>query len=265
MMNNLENTGADHSSDGQYPRFFARFYDLIYHQVRDGVDNNFYLNKIIQTKGKILEVGTGTGRLLIEALENGADIYGIDISPSMLEILKGKLNKEQQDRISLQNIVDFKSGFKYDLIIAPFRVFMHLIEKRDQLKALNNVYHNLNPGGEFIFDAFVPDLKMLIKGLDKLKDFDEEYEPGNRVRRIVSTKPDPMNQIINVTFTIEWNEGTSDFSREWNTPMRYFFRYELEHLVERSPFEEYDIAGDFYGNPLCPSSGEFIITCRRTR
>lgn len=264
-MNKPVNTGEDHSSDGQYPGFFARFYDLIYHHVRDGVDNNFYLNKIIKTNGKILEVGTGTGRLLIEALEIGADIYGIDISSSMLDILKVKLNEEQKHRISLQNIVDFTSGFKYDLIIAPFRVFMHLIEKRDQLKALNNAYHNLNPGGEFIFDAFVPDLKMLITGLDKMKDFDEEYETGNRVRRIVSTKPDLMNQIINVTFTIEWNEGTSNFSREWNTPMRYFFRYELEHLVERSQFEEYNIAGDFYGNPLCPASNEFIVTCRRTR
>jgi ubiquinone/menaquinone biosynthesis C-methylase UbiE len=105
-----------------YPEYFARFYDLIYHQVRDVIDNKFYLEKIKNTRGKILEVGAGTGRLLIEALKNGADIYGIDISPAMLDILKAKLNREQQSRISLQNIVDFKSDFRYDLIIAPFRV-----------------------------------------------------------------------------------------------------------------------------------------------
>ena len=92
-----------------YPEYFARFYDLIYHKVRDGVDNNFYLEKIKNSGGKILEVGTGTGRLLIEALENGADIYGIDLSPAMLDILKAKLTGDQLSRISLQNIVDFKS------------------------------------------------------------------------------------------------------------------------------------------------------------
>ena len=33
-----------------YPEYFARFYDVIYHQVRDGVDNKFYLEKIKNTK-----------------------------------------------------------------------------------------------------------------------------------------------------------------------------------------------------------------------
>ena len=195
-----------------YPDFFARFYDLIYHKVRDGVDNKFYLEKIKNTRGKILEVGTGTGRLLIEALENGADIYGIDISPAMLDILKTKLSENNQGRISIQNIIDFKSDIRYDLIIAPFRVFMHLIGKEDQLNALNNVYESLNPGGQFIFDLFVPDLKPLINGLENVVDFDGEYEPGKRVKRIVSTKPDLINQIINITFRLEWNDDNSDFT-----------------------------------------------------
>jgi SAM-dependent methyltransferase len=246
-----------------YPDYFARFYDLIYHQIRDGVDNKFYLGKIKKTKGKILEVGTGTGRLLTEALENGADIYGIDISPSMLDFLKAKLNPADQHRISLQNIVDFKLNIKFDLIIAPFRVFMHLTEKKDQLNALNNVYSQLNPGGKFIFDLFIPDLKPLIKGLDNVTDYEGEYEPGNRVKRIVSTNPDLINQVINITFRFEWNKGASEFREEWETPMRYFFRFELEHLIEHSKFKKYHIAGDFQGNELNNDSREFVLTCTK--
>jgi len=246
-----------------YPDFFARFYDLIYHKVRDGVDNKFYLEKIKNTRGKILEVGTGTGRLLIEALENGADIYGIDISPAMLDILKTKLSENNQGRISIQNIIDFKSDIRYDLIIAPFRVFMHLIGKEDQLNALNNVYESLNPGGQFIFDLFVPDLKPLINGLENVVDFEGEYEPGKRVKRIVSTKPDLINQVINITFRLEWNDDNSDFKKEWKTPLRFFFRFELEHLIERSQFKTYKIEGDFIGNDLNTESKEFIITCQK--
>jgi SAM-dependent methyltransferase len=246
-----------------YPDYFARFYDLIYHQMRDGSDSDFFIDRIRQTKGRILEVGVGTGRLFMKALESGADIYGIDISPAMLDILRKKLPPEYQKRINLQNIVDFKSDMKYDLIIAPFRVFMHLIEKNDQLDALNNVYENLNPGGEFIFDTFIPDLKMLITGLENVIDFDGEYEPGNRVRRSVSTKPDLINQIINITFRIEWNEGESNYTSEWETPLRYFFRFELEHLIERSLFETYRISGDFSGNDLNNHSKEFIIACQK--
>jgi SAM-dependent methyltransferase len=246
-----------------YPEYFARFYDLIYHQVRDSMDNKFYLEKIKSTKGKVLEVGTGTGRLLVEALKKGADIYGIDISPAMLDILKAKLTTEQQKRISLQNIVDFKSDKKFDLIIAPFRVFMHLIEKADQINALNNIYNHLNKGGYFIFDVFMPDLKMLLQGLKNSIDFDGEYEPGNRVKRIVSTKPDIINQVINITFRIEWNDGNSSFSREWDTPLRFFFRFELEHIIERSKFKKYRIAGDFEGNDLNSGSKELIISCQK--
>jgi SAM-dependent methyltransferase len=247
----------------EYPGYFARFYDLIYHQIRDGVDNEFYLRKIKDTKGKVLEVGTGTGRLLIEALANGADIYGIDISPSMLDFLKAKLPHEHQGRISIQNIIDFKLNTKFDLIIAPFRVFMHLTEKEDQIKALNNVYDHLNNKGQFIFDVFVPALKPLIEGLDNVIDFDAEFEPGNRMKRIVSTNPDLINQIINITFRFEWNEGSSIHSGEWKTPMRFFFRFELEYLIERSKFKKFNITGDFKGNELKSDSKEFILTCTK--
>jgi SAM-dependent methyltransferase len=227
------------------------------------VDNKFYLGKIKNTKGKVLEVGTGTGRFLIEAIEAGADIYGIDISPSMLDFLKVKLTPENRERISLQNIVDFKLDTKFDLIIAPFRVFMHLIEKEDQLNALNNVFDHLNQDGQFIFDVFVPDLKPLITGLDNVVDFEGEYEPGNRVKRIVSTNPDLINQIININFRFELNEGSTYYSKDWKTPMRFFFRFELEHLIERSKFRNYRISGDFIGNDLNKDSKEFVIVCQK--
>jgi SAM-dependent methyltransferase len=181
----------------------------------------------------------------------------------MLNILRKKLTPEQHFRISLQNIVDFKLDTRFDLIIAPFRVFMHLTDKDDQLKSLNNVHRHLNPGGKFIFDVFVPDLKPLITGLENVIDFDGEYEPGKRVKRIVSTNPDLINQIINITFRLQWNDNESDYTREWETPLRFFFRFELEHLVERSQFESYKISGDFLGNVLNTNSKEFIIICQK--
>ena len=249
----------------EYPRIFARFYDQIYHQQRDGVDNDFFLKEIRNTKGKILEIGVGTGRLFTCALNQGADIYGIDISQSMIDVLKKKLNRNQYNRISLQNIINFNFNFKFDLIIAPFRVFMHLLEKEDQIKALNNVYKHLNRNARFIFDAFVPDLNQLLNGINNLKDYEGEYEPGKKIKRIVSTKPDLINQLINITFRFEWDENNEVKSEEWNTPLRFFFRYELEHLIERSDFEKYKIMGDYYGNQLNTVSREFVMICQKTK
>jgi len=231
--------------------------------MRDSVDNLFFLNRINETGGKVLEVGVGTGRLFFGALNQGADVYGIDISPNMLEVLRKKLTADKQYRVSLQNIIDFKFDFKFDLIIAPFRVFMHLIDKNDQIRALNNVFSHLNNNGNFIFDVFVPDLGQLIHGIKNQVDFEDEYEPGKKVKRIVSTTPDLMNQIINIRFRLEWNENNISKYDVWDVPLRYFFRYELEHLIERSEFKKYKILGDYQGSELSNASREFVINCQK--
>jgi ubiquinone/menaquinone biosynthesis C-methylase UbiE len=244
-----------------YPKNFARFYDTIYHQMRDGVDNAYFLNEIRHSKGKILEVGVGTGRLFTEAINQGADIYGIDISRHMIDVLSEKLEKEQRKRISLQNIIDFRFDFKFDLIIAPFRVIMHLLDKEQQIRALNNVFEQLNKNGRFIFDAFIPDMNQLIRGMENHTDFEGEYEKGKMLKRTVSTFPDLLNQIINITFKLEWDEDDKRKYDEWDLQLRYFFRYELEHLVERSRFSRYTILGDYQGNALNQASKDFILVC----
>ncbi|MCX6333753.1 MAG: class I SAM-dependent methyltransferase [Bacteroidia bacterium] len=247
----------------EYPKNFARFYDLIYHQVRDAADADYFQNEACHSPGKVLEIGVGTGRLYMNAFNRGIDIYGIDISESMLNVLYDKLERKEHYRVSRQNILDFNFDFKFDLIIAPFRVIMHIPDKSDQLKSINNVYKHLNKNGKFIFDTFVPDLKQLINGLNDVTDFEGEYKPGKRVKRIVSTTPDLMNQVINVKFRMEWEENGRLVHDEWSTPMRYFFRYELEHLVERSKFGKYKILGDYKGNELNQDSKEFIVVCQK--
>jgi SAM-dependent methyltransferase len=247
----------------EYPESMARFYDVIYHKHRDGVDNEYFQREIKSTEGRILEIGVGTGRLFTEALQGGADMYGLDISQSMIDVLLHKLDKEQHHRISLQNIINFSYDFRFDLIIAPFRVIMHLFEKENQIRAINNVYAHLAPGGRFIFDAFIPDLNQLIKGVDNWTDFEGEYEEGKKVKRVVSTIPSLIDQTIDVFFHLEWDEGEEVKQDDWRVPLRYFFRYELEHLIERSNFENYKILGDYQGNELGSESREFVVVCQK--
>ncbi|MEZ5145633.1 MAG: class I SAM-dependent methyltransferase [Bacteroidales bacterium] len=242
-----------------YPSFFARFYDTIYHQMRDSADHDYYLNKIKSVTGPVLEIGVGTGRFFADARKQGVDIYGIDISPAMVEVLKNKLPFDDHQRISVQDIRNFTTHLKYNLVIAPFRVFMHLLNVDDQLKALTQVYNSLNEGGTFIFDLFIPDLKMLINGLDNVKDFEGNYQPGKLVRRFVSMKADLVNQLSNIDFTLEWEEDGELHCDDWHTSLRFFFRHELELLLRLSPFKSFNIFGDFEENELNSSSKEFIV------
>ncbi len=250
-------------TSNEYPEFFARFYDTIYDHVRDATDHQFFINKILNTHGPILEIGVGTGRLFRDAFDKGADIYGIDISPYMLEVLRNNLPEQEHHRIQVQDICAMDLDRKFNLIIAPFRVFMHLIKVEDQLKALEKVYSHLNPGGIFIFDLFVPNLKMLHEGLDQHKDFEGEYEAGKKLIRYSSMQADLVYQISHVTFKMVWDEDGTEKSEEWNTDLRFFFRYEVEHLINHSQLQLLNIFGNFEEQKLTSNSKEFIIECKR--
>lgn len=245
----------------EYPEFFARFYDLIYSKVETGIDETSYYKRISQTKGKILEAGVGTGRLFIQALKDGADIYGVDISPEMIGVLRKKLDGKDQGRVIVKDITDMNLGVTFDLIISPFRVFAHLLTVEDELKALNCIYKHLNPGGVFIFDVFVPELKILLEGTEATVDFEDESEITHI--KIVSVSSDLINQLSNINMQIEWKEKEEIKSGEWNVQLRYFFRYELENLIGRSPLTLVDIYGDSEGLPLTNDSKNFIVVCKR--
>jgi len=251
------------SDNTEYPSSFARFYDLIYENADIGMSRDVYLKEIRKTKGKILEAGTGTGNIFISALNEGADIYGLDISRSMLDILRKKLPDEHQNRILLKDMRIMNLGMQFDLIISPFRVFSHIISTDEQIDTLNNMHRHLKPGGKYIFDLFVPNLNILTTGITDFVDFEKENENGDRIKRITSSKCDIINQINNIEMKIEWTEKGETHSEVWNVPLRYFFRFELENLVKRSDLELIDIYGDDIGMPLSNESKNFVVVCRR--
>lgn len=246
----------------QYPENFSRFYDTVYNSLRT-IDRDFYLKKIKESKGVVLEIGTGTGRFFLEALKAGADIYGIDVSENMLRILKSRLPTEEHHRIFLMDALDMRLERKFDLIIAPFRVFSHVISTSDQLQFLNNVHAQLNEGGTFIFDLFVPDPKFTREGFKDTVDFDGEYEPGKKLRRTVSIVPDLIHQINHVTMKLEWDEDGIMKEESFPFQMRYFYRYELEHLIARSKLHLEKIYGDYEESELTNESKDFIIVCKK--
>ena len=248
----------------QYPDCVARFYDVVYRQVRNAADKTYYVNKLVACKGPSLEVGVGTGRIFLEALDKGANVYGTDNSAEMLAVLRHKLEPPHHHRIRQCDLVNMNLGNCFDLIVAPFRVLSHITDIDDQIRALNAVYDHLIPGGVFIFDLYVPNLKLLLDGLPPTVDFDGEYEPGKHLRRTVSAKSDLTTQLTSVTMAFAWEEGGHQHNDEWSFPMRFFFRYELEHLIARSRLKLKSIYGDFAESALESGSKEFIVHCIRT-
>jgi SAM-dependent methyltransferase len=246
-----------------YPGYFAPFYDIIYDSIRSHVDTEFYLGQIKQAKGPVLEIGCGTGRFFCQAIRQGADMYGIDISKSMIDVLLRKIEYRYRDRISIQGAADFQFPFKFDLIIAPFRVYSHLLTVEEQLTALNNAFDHLSEEGRLIFDVYVPDPAMIASGLSNVIDFKGEYEPGKKLSRIVNMKADIVNQISDINMTFKWDQDGKERVETWNFKFRFYFRYEIEHLIKLSKLTLEKIHGDFNGGELKPDSKEFVVICRK--
>lgn len=128
-----------------YPRSVARFYDVIYKHINTQIDEDFYVKQMADCHGLVLDIGSGTGRTLCRALDEGIDIYGLEPSPHMIEICKSKLKPEDQGRLFQGRVETMALDKKFDLIVAPFRSFQHLLTFEDQSAALRKIDEHLNP------------------------------------------------------------------------------------------------------------------------
>ncbi|MBN2461533.1 MAG: class I SAM-dependent methyltransferase, partial [Candidatus Cloacimonetes bacterium] len=129
----------------------ARFYDLF-----DQKKNiEFYLHHAI-TRGEILDVGAGTGRIAVALARHGIEVYCVEPSPAMRREFRYKLKKESrlQKLITLVpgSAADFRCPRSYRICIMS-GVFDHLLNHEERRASLNNIAHHLSEDGVLIFDV----------------------------------------------------------------------------------------------------------------
>lgn len=135
----------------------ARYYD---YNPDFPKDVSFYEENTPSQYANVLELGCGTGRVTIPLSGHCKKIHGIDLSEAMVAICREKLDKQRIPTskiiVEVGDIADFESKQKFDLIIAPFRVFQNL-ETDDAVKLFFDcVRKHLAPGGTCILNVFNP-------------------------------------------------------------------------------------------------------------
>jgi SAM-dependent methyltransferase len=237
----------------------AQLYDQVV-PYRERPDVAFFVQAALDSGGPVLEVGSGTGRVLIPTARVGIPITGLDYSSHMLDVCREALKdepQEVQDNVTLVegDMRDFSLGQRYKLVTTPFRPFQHLISVEDQLKCLKCIHQHLLPDGIFILDIFNPSLTHLTA--DNLGE-EVDVEPafttpdGITVKRCNKTvSRDLLNQINQVELIYYLTHPDGKEERIVHAfQMRYLFRYEAEHLLARSGFEIMDVFADYHKNPL---------------
>lgn len=263
----------NHAGGYESYAFVADLYDHVV-PYRDRPDVAFYVEAAQETGGPVLEVGCGTGRILIPSARAGVNMVGFDLSAHMLDICQRRLLEEPEQVQSRVHLVqgdmrNFELSQTFKLATIPFRPFQHLTTVADQLSCLGCICHHLVEGGRLILDLFNPSLRALTS--DNVgQEIGEEPEftmpDGRRVtrcHRIVSR--DYFNQ-VNDTELIYYVTHT-DGRQERLThafPMRYLYRFEAEHLLVRAGFEIEALYGDFDRSPYGSKyPGELIFIARK--
>ena len=119
-------------------------------------DIEYYLGKLKNLSGRVLEAGVGTGRMLIPFAKAGIVIDGADISKEMLEKCKANMEAHHVTAdLYEQDLTNLSLPHKYDAIIMPTGSFCLL--PRAQVQDTLSILHNhLNDGGCLIIDLEMP-------------------------------------------------------------------------------------------------------------
>ncbi len=241
-----------------YDDLIARTYDEVYARLRDpSGDASFYLALARETGGPVLELGCGTGRTLLPIANDGIECVGLDASPAMLRTFREKAPSVTLVQGDMRR---FNLGRRFRLITSPFRALSHLLDVEAQLDCLACVTRHLTPGGVFAFDVFDPKLELLAQG-ELPESLSATFElDGRTMQRFESVRFDVTRQVLTVTF--RFAGGPPELSGSTTVQMRWFYRYELEHLLARAGFTDILFFGDFERGPWT-AGGETIVVARR--
>lgn len=239
-----------------YDRHSSEFYD--YHAKRG--DIKFYVDFAVESAGPVLELGCGTGRILIPTAGAGVKITGLDKSDEMLKICRQKLESEipeVRNRVKLVNadMRGFELASKFSMVTITFGPFNSLITIDEQISCLNNIRRHLCKNGALIFDVFYPDLGELLvnKGTEIVRAKTPFKMPDGRsvIWGIRYDSVDYNRQVIHeeLFYNIRYPDGHEE-QMVYPESLRYFSRFEVEHLLARTGFKVESVYANFDKEPF---------------
>jgi SAM-dependent methyltransferase len=153
--------------DARDPFQDAALYDWEYRRRRDDV--RFYGTLADERGGPVLDLGCGTGRLLLPLVRAGHTVVGLDRAPAMLARAAARVARLAAPlrRRALLLRADLRrlpiAGPRFELAVAAFHTVQHLATDRELRGFFAEVARALRPGGWFAFDTFAPDEQFLAR------------------------------------------------------------------------------------------------------
>jgi SAM-dependent methyltransferase len=252
--------------EGLYSGLDAEFYDELLEGELE--DLPFWRMLLESNPGPALEVGCGTGRIMLPLIQEGHRIDGMDSSKRMVDLLLEKadqLNLTVDARVQVMEDLDM--GKSYDLVFIP-GFSLQMVESRELLKQSLKQFHNhLSPEGKLAVSLFFPWEEL------------EEDEPGEwRLRKKIK-RPDGTRLVCHQSTVINYEDQSlvvenrytllDNERNQLNEELRdirllWFYPHEFHLLLEECGFELLDTYSDFQDEPMDEQTPHAVFLARKS-
>jgi SAM-dependent methyltransferase len=224
----------------------ARLYDPWSKSVTEDVA--FYVAEAGEAKPPVVELGVGTGRIAVPIAAAGIRVIGVDSSPGMLEVCR-----ERAELAGVSELLELRLGDlrlppvaeRVELVVCPFRSYLHLHQDEERLAALRAAHQLLVPGGRLIFDVFAPAADDIAETQGRWL----EREPE------IYERADWDTRARTLTLSVRGPAGETTMTLAWLSPD------EWRGLLERAGFEVEALYGWFDRRPY--AGGEDMVWLAR--
>ncbi len=249
----------------------ARYYDL---ENADFVEDlDFWLGLAEEHGDPVLELGCGTGRVLLHLARRGHAVTGLDNSPEMLARLEAKLAAARNMHGGVQpggvqlnaptvvraDMKDFSTEQRFRLALMPFNTLMHLLTLEEQTAALTCIRKHLQPGAMLALD--VPNPGEAYAAQEQGLTLERTFRDGERtVQQFSSVAVDRAAQLARITWLYDSVAPDGALQRALvPLTLRYTFPGEMRLLLEKCGFTLAHLYGDYQRAPFADGSPRMIV------
>ena len=213
---------------------YSTYYNLLY-QDKDYAKEADYVSNLIQkfcpNAKYILELGCGTGKHASLLLKKDYNVFGIDLSETMLHEAK-KLNIDCTEG----DVRTFRANRTFDAVISLFHVASYQITNQDLKDYFETANTHLEKNGIFIFDVWYGPAVLSQKPESRIKHLENEHL---KIERKATPKLYENDNCVDVNYEISIKNKLDNNENMLNEThkVRYLFKPELELMLNTAGFE----------------------------